>query len=235
MRLDKFLSSMGLASRKDAARAARAGRIEVNGSTVRDVTMHIDPETDKISLDRAPVQYRRFTYVMLNKPEGYVSAREDGRDPTVIELLPEQLQRLNLFPCGRLDKNTLGLMLLTDNGLLAHRLLAPKKHVDKKYRFACRDEVSDADREQLERGITLADGYLTAPAQVELDRDRRSGVITLREGKYHQIKRMFGAVRDNRIIFLERITFGPLTLDPSLGRGEWRYLTDDEIGQIEAF
>lgn len=233
MRLDKYLSSAGLLTRKEAARAARAGRISVNGAPMRDATLHINPACDDVTLDGEQVVWREFTYIMLNKPEGYVSAREDGRDPTVLELLPERLARLDLFPCGRLDKNTMGLMLLTDNGPLAHRLLSPKRHVDKRYRFACRDEVSDADKSLLESGVTLADGYVTAPAEIELDTDRRGGVITLREGKYHQIKRMFGAVNDNRIIYLERISFGPLTLDAMLGRGEWRYLNEDEVTAIE--
>ena len=181
-----------------------------------------------------PIVYRKYTYVMLNKPEGYVSATEDGRDPTVLELLPKQLQKLSLFPCGRLDKNTLGLMLLTDNGELAHRMLSPKRHVKKQYRFECRSPVSDEDRNKIEEGIRLADGYMTKPAELDLDKDRTSGVITLHEGKYHQIKRMFGAVNDNRIVYLERISFGPLVLDKSLSRGEWRYLTDEEISEIES-
>lgn len=229
MRIDKLLSECGLASRSEAGRAARAGRITVNGAVVRSAATNVDVERDVVCLDGERVEYSEFVYILLNKPEGYVSATEDGRDPTVLELLPEGVRRRGLFPCGRLDKNTVGLMLITDDGALAHRLLAPRRHVEKKYRFECRGEVSDADREALERGLRLADGYVTRPATVVLDDGRRSGVITLHEGKYHQIKRMFGAVNDNRITRLERISFGPLELDGTLARGEWRYLDEDEL------
>ncbi len=229
MRIDKLLSECGLASRSEAGRAARAGRITVNGAVVRSAATNVDVERDVVCLDGERVEYSEFVYILLNKPEGYVSATEDGRDPTVLELLPEGVRRRGLFPCGRLDKNTVGLMLITDDGALAHRLLAPRRHVEKKYRFECRGEVSDADREALERGLRLADGYVTRPATVLLDDGRRSGVITLHEGKYHQIKRMFGAVNDNRITRLERISFGPLELDGTLARGEWRYLDEDEL------
>ncbi|MBQ9080236.1 MAG: rRNA pseudouridine synthase [Clostridia bacterium] len=234
MRIDKLLSVCSIATRSESGRAARAGRITVNGVAERNAARQIDTERDEVCFDGARVIYREHVYIMLNKPEGYVSATEDGRDPTVLELLPDEVRRAGMFPCGRLDKNTLGLMLLTDDGELAHRLLAPKRHVEKRYRFVCRNEVSEADRQALETGLQLADGYMTKPAAVELFDDRKSGIITLHEGKYHQIKRMFGAVNDNRIIHLERITFGPLTLDESLGRGEWRYLDDDEIAALMA-
>ena len=233
MRLDKFLSVTGSATRSESAKAARAGRITVNGTAVKSPSFSVDPDNDTICLDGVAINYKKYTYIMLNKPEGYVSATEDGRDPTVIEILPEQLQRLNIFPCGRLDKNTVGLMLLTDNGELAHRMLSPKKHVEKRYNFKCRIPVSDDERNEIEQGIKLADGYITKPAILDLNEDRTSGIITLHEGKYHQIKRMFGAVNDNRIIYLERVSFGPLMLDDSLARGEWRYLTDQEISSIE--
>ena len=232
MRIDKLLSVCGVATRSESAKAARAGRITVNGVAERSPARQIDETKDVVCFDGVRVAYSKHIYIMLNKPEGYVSATEDGRDPTVLELIPEEARRAGMFPCGRLDKNTLGLMLLTDDGELAHRLLAPKRHVEKKYRFGCRDEVSEDDRQTLENGLRLADGYVTKPATVELFDDRKSGIITLHEGKYHQIKRMFGAVNDNRIIFLERITFGPLTLDDKLARGEWRYLDDAEVDAL---
>ncbi len=232
MRIDRLLSACGAASRSEAGRAARGGRITVNGVAVRDASVNVDPERDTVCLDGVPVVYSRFVYIMLNKPEGYISATEDSRAPTVLELLLPEVSRPGLFPCGRLDKNTVGLMLITDDGALGHRLLSPRRHVEKKYRFECRDEVSDEDRATLENGLQLADGYMTKPASVELDGGRKSGIITLHEGKYHQIKRMFGAVRDNRITYLERISFGPLTLDPTLARGKWRYLTDGELEDL---
>ena len=233
MRIDKLLSVCSLATRSEAGRAAKAGRITVNGVAEKNTARQIDPEKDIVCFDGVRVIYREHVYIMLNKPEGYVSATEDGRDPTVLELIPDEARRAGMFPCGRLDKNTLGLMLLTDDGELAHRLLAPKRHVEKKDRFGCRSEVSEEDRQALENGLRLADGYVTKPATVELFDDRKSGIITLHEGKYHQIKRMFGAVNDNRIIHLERITFGPLTLDDKLERGEWRYLDDDEVAALK--
>ena len=233
MRVDKFLSVCGVATRSESTRAARGGRITVNGVAERNTSRQIDPARDEICFDGVRIVYREHVYIMLNKPEGYISATEDGRDPTVLELIPDEARRASMFPCGRLDKNTLGLMLLTDDGELAHRLLSPKRHVEKKYRFGCRNEVSEEDRQALESGLRLADGYVTKPATVELFEDRQSGVITLHEGKYHQIKRMFGAVNDNRIIYLERISFGPLTLDDNLGRGAWRYLDDGEISALK--
>ena len=168
---------------------------------------------------------------MLNKPTGYVSARSDDLSPTVIELLPPALQKIGLFPCGRLDKNTLGLMLLTNNGPLAHKLLAPKNHVDKKYRFMTKFPISMADVEDLVSGVDIG-GYVTAPCKVEVTGDS-SGYITLTEGKYHQIKLMAEAVH-NQITYLERVTFGPVSLDENLERGQWRYLCDDEIKSLEA-
>ena len=233
MRIDKLLSVCSLATRSEAGRAAKTGRITVNGVAEKNTARQIDPEKDMVLFDGVRVVYREHVYIMLNKPEGYVSATEDGRDPTVLELIPDEARRTGMFPCGRLDKNTVGLMLLTDDGELAHRLLAPKRHVEKKYRFGCRNEVSEEDRQALESGLRLADGYITKPATVELFDDRKSGIITLHEGKYHQIKRMFGAVNDNRIIYLERTTFGPLALDEKLERGKWRYLDDGEIAALK--
>ena len=232
MRIDKFLSNMGIASRTESSRAARLGQILVNGVAVKKADIHIDPDKDEVMFCGRPIMYRKYTYILMNKPDGVVSATEDGRDRTVIDLLPEELQKLNLFPCGRLDKHTLGLVMLTDNGELAHRLLSPKHHVRKTYRFESKLEISEEEVEYLERGATLEDGYVTKPSEIELSSDRRSGTITLTEGKYHQIKRMLESV-NNKITCLERISFGPLSLDGALGRGEWRYLTEEEIKKLE--
>lgn len=232
MRIDKFLSNMGIASRTESARAARGGQILVNGVAVKRADAHIDPERDEIVFCGRRIEYRKYTYILMNKPDGVVSATEDGRDRTVIDLLPEELQRLNLFPCGRLDKRTLGLVLLTDDGDLAHRLLSPKHHVEKKYRFESKFALSEEDADYLERGAVLDDGYVTKPSKIELDSGRRSGYITLTEGKYHQIKRMLESV-NNKITYLERISFGELTLGDELGRGEWRFLSSEEIKKLE--
>ena len=227
MRIDKILTTVGAASRTDAAKAAKRGEISVNGAVVRRADIHIDPEKDVLVFRGEKIVYKEFVYLLLNKPEGYVSATDDPREKTVLDLVPEKYAKLGLFPCGRLDKNTLGLVILTNDGEGAHRVLSPKHHVEKKYRFECEREVSEADSARLKNGITLDDGYVTKDAKLTLDEGARSGIITLTEGKYHQIKRMFAAV-DNKITYLERISFGGITLDNSLKRGEWRELTPEE-------
>ena len=232
MRIDKFLSNMGVASRTESSKAARGGLILVNGAPIKKADVHIDPDRDEIVFCGRKIEYRKYTYILMNKPDGVVSATEDGRDKTVIDLLPEELQKLNLFPCGRLDKHTLGLVMLTDDGDLAHRLLSPKHHVKKKYFFESKFPLTDEEVVYLEGGATLEDGYVTKPSEIELIGDRKSGYITLVEGKYHQIKRMLESV-NNKITYLERITFGPLTLDEGLSRGQWRFLTKHEIEELE--
>ena len=231
MRLDKFLSVTGTLSRSESKKAIRAGRIRIDGAVAKSGETQLDPEMQKVSLDGKEIVYRRFTYIMLNKPEGYVSATDDKRDKTVLDLLPDDMKKDGLFPCGRLDKYTLGLMLITDDGELGHKLLAPKSHVTKSYRFCAEHEVNDTDAEALRTGVHIEGGYLTKPCGLTLDEDRLGGVITLREGKYHQIKQMLEATK-NKIIYLERITFGSLSLDAALDRGEWRYLTDKEIESL---
>lgn len=231
MRLDKYLSDAGVLTRTESARAAKNGQITVNGVVTRRSSGHIDPTKDIICYNGQKIIYREFTYIMLNKPEGYVSATDDKLSPTVLALLPDELQRIGLFPCGRLDKNTLGLMILTNNGPLAHKLLSPKNHVDKKYRFETKFPVSEADVKSLESGVDIG-GYMTAPCRVEMTGERE-GYITLTEGKYHQIKLMAIAVH-NQITYLERVTFGEVKLDTNLARGEWRYLTENEQASLES-
>ena len=227
MRLDKLLSECGIASRKETAKAAKAGQITVNGTPAVKADMQVDPIADVVTFCGRKVVWREFVYVMLNKPDGYVSATEDSRGEQVVtQLLPEEYQKMGLFPCGRLDKHTLGLMLLTNDGQLSHRLLSPKRHVAKTYAFRVKFPLSQADISVLENGVDIG-GYLTKPCTVKLT-DDREGQITLTEGKYHQIKLMMEAVH-NQITYLERITFGPLSLDPALSRGEWRELTNEEI------
>lgn len=230
MRLDKFIVEAGLASRTEIARVAKNGGVTVNGQVVRRASGHIDPTKDTVTYMGREVIWREFTYIMLNKPDGYVSATDDLLNPTVLTLLPDELQKIGLFPCGRLDKNTLGLMILTNNGPLAHKLLAPKNHVSKKYRFTVKFPISDDDVKDLESGVDIG-GYMTAPCKVEMI-DERNGYITLTEGKYHQIKLMAEAVH-NQITYLERVTFGPIFLDESLERGQWRHLNADEQNALE--
>ena len=228
MRLDRFLVSTGKLSRSEAGRAARAGKITVDGVVEKHADRQIDPQVNEITLFGETLVYRRYTYLLLNKPDGVVSATEDGRERTVLDLLPAELNRIGLFPCGRLDKHTLGLMLLTNDGALSHALLSPRHHVEKQYAFTCREPLSEPDKQLLEGGVELEDGYMTKPARLTVEPDGLSGVIVLTEGKYHQIKRMFESV-GNKITSLERISFGPLRLDASLSRGEWRYLESAEI------
>lgn len=231
MRLDKFIVESGLATRTEIAKAARNGAITVNNTVVRKAGQHIDPTADEVKYCGKVVIYREFTYVMLNKPTGYVSSTDDDKSPTVLTLLPAELQKIGLFPCGRLDKNTLGLMILTNNGPLSHKLLAPKNHVSKRYRFRVKFPISEDDVKALESGVDIG-GYVTAPCKVEMVGEKE-GYITLTEGKYHQIKLMAEAVH-NQITYLERVTFGPIKLDEGLERGEWRYLTEDEQKSLEA-
>lgn len=225
MRVDKLLSEMGKASRSESAKLARQGKILVNGTPIKKADVHVNPETDEIVLCGMPVKYKKFTYIMLNKPEGYVSATDDPKETTVLELLDDEERRKNLFPCGRLDKNTLGLLILTNDGESAHRLLSPKHHAEKVYKFKSKLPLAQDDIEKLEAGIDIG-GYVTKPCKITLN-DNTEGEIILTEGKYHQIKRMLEAI-DNKITYLERISFGGIGLDTSLERGEWRYLTDEE-------
>ena len=230
MRLDKFFSTMGLLSRKETAAAARAGRITVNGEVVRRADGHIDEERDRISLDGTPVGYTEFDYFWLNKPEGYVSATEDGRFPCVTELLPPPYDKRGLFPCGRLDRDTVGLMLLTNDGELSHRLLTPRHHVEKEYRFVCDVPLALDAEARFAEGIALG-GEVCKPASLVCEDGRTGGVITLTEGKYHQIKRMVEAC-GSHVTYLERISFAGMPLDPSLLRGELRPLTEEEIERL---
>ena len=225
MRLDKFLSNMGKATRSEGSRLVRQGKVLVNGVTAKKSDMQIDPDTDVVTLNGAIVSYKQFTYIMLNKPEGYVSATDDPHEKTVLDLVDPEDRRKGLFPCGRLDKNTLGLVILTNDGDSAHRLLSPKHHVSKVYRFESLSPLSEKDVSQLEKGVDIG-GYFTKPCSIILT-DESKGEITLTEGKYHQIKRMLEAV-DNKITYLERISFGDIKLDTSLERGQWRYLTPEE-------
>ena len=245
MRLDRYLSLCGVASRSETARAVRRGEVTIGGKTARKGDCPIDPEVDTVCFRGKPVVYRRYTYVMLHKPDGVVSATEDrlAGERTVLDLLPPELLRLRpgLFPCGRLDKHTTGLMLLSNNGQLAHRLLSPARHVAKTYAFTVKFPLSDEDVFALQAGVSIPvregeSSYVTAPCRVDITgvRDgRTTGRITLHEGKYHQIKRMMEA-RHNQITALSRLTFGPLTLDPDLEPGEWRMLTDEERVALES-
>ena len=231
MRIDKFISDSGVASRRECAAAAKRGLVLIDGMAVRDVSRHIEPQSVSVSYMGKIIPYEKFTYVMLNKPDGYVSATEDSRLPVVTELLPPELRRRELFPVGRLDKDTVGLMILTNDGKLSHTLLSPKRHVEKKYFYRCVEPLSAGAEARFAAGVTLADGYECKSAVIEPSADRLSGFITLTEGKYHQIKRMIASL-GNKVTFLERVSFADIGLDASLSRGEWRYLNENEVGKL---
>ena len=232
MRIDRLLSELGIASRKEAAKAAKSGGVTLEGVVVKDLSTHVDPEKCRICYLGREVIYRKYTYVMLNKPTGYVSATDDRSLPYVTELLPEELQKRELFPVGRLDRDTTGLMILTNNGPLAHALLSPKRHVKKEYLFTAAEPLKSGVEESFKEGVTLADGYECKSAEIYLTPDRCGGRIVLTEGKYHQIKRMIAA-QDNRVTSLERVSFGGIVLDATLEGGQWRYLTEREIEILE--
>lgn len=226
MRLDKFFSQTGTLTRSQAQKQLKLGKVTVNGETIKKADYKVDPDKDEIRYNDDKIVYRRFVYIMMNKPRGVVSATEDRDQKTVLDLLPEDLLKFDLFPCGRLDKDTTGLVVLTNDGISAHNALSPKKHVEKKYRFETADTYSDADVTAIESGITLKDGYSTKPCKIERISETE-GYIYLTEGKYHEIKRLFGA-KSNKITKLERIGFGKLEIG-DLPEGDWRYLTEEEI------
>jgi len=231
VRLDKFLTNNTSLSRSMAVKAIKEGRVVVLGENKITKDTKIDEQSSEVFLDGNRVVYNKYIYIMLNKPSGVVSATNDTKEKTVLDLLPQELKKFNLFPCGRLDKDTVGLVILTNNGIGAHNVLSPKKHVKKIYKYECADPLTQENELLIENGIKLADGYVTKPCEIEKI-SQTQGKIALTEGKYHEIKRMFGAV-GNKITKLERISFGFINLDSSLKRGEFRYLTNDEIKLFE--
>lgn len=232
-RLDKIIASTGRYSRREVKTLVREGRVLVDGRIAASAEDKCDPLTARISVNGEELFYREHTYVMLHKPAGVLSATEDGRGETVLDLLAPEYRKIGLFPVGRLDKDTEGLLLLTDDGALAHDLLAPKKHVDKVYFVRTDGALDDADCKAFEQGITLGDGLECLPAKLEiLKSDAQSeALITIREGKFHQIKRML-ASRGKPVVYLKRLSMGSLTLDEGLSKGEYRLLTAKEIKNL---
>lgn len=233
-RLDKIIASTGRWSRREVKELVRQGRVTVNGAAVRSAEEKTDPETAEITVNGEALPWRQYTWVMLNKPAGYLSATEDGRGATVLDLLPQELQRQHLFPVGRLDKDTEGLLLLTNQGDLAHDLLSPKKHVDKEYGVRVEGRLTAADCAAVKAGLHLDDGLDCQPAELAIlpNTGGREAHITIREGKFHQIKRMM-AYLGKPVLYLERVRMGNLTLDSALPRGSWRFLTEDEVRGLE--
>lgn len=230
MRIDKYLSNSTPLSRKELKIYFKKGQVKVNGKIVTDIGTHIDEETAEVFLAGEKVTYSRFTYLMLNKPAGYISATYDKKFPVVTDLVPDRYRHIELFPVGRLDMDTVGLLVLTNDGDLAHRLLTPKSHVPKTYFVRSRDPLTDEATAKLQTAMDLGD-FVTIPAKIHMLCENEA-LLTIYEGKYHQIKRMYEAV-DNEVVYLKRVTMGKLTLDESLKEGEMRPLTDAEVKMME--
>ena len=226
-RLDKLLAGTGKWSRREVKALVRQGLVRVDGRLAASAEDKLDPAAAIITVAGETISLRRFTYVMLHKPAGVLTATEDRKQPTVLDLLPPELRRIGLAPVGRLDKDTEGLLLLTNDGELAHRLLSPKYHVEKRYFARVDGELSAADAEAFARGMTLGDGLECLPAGLEVLPDRVC-IVTLREGKFHQVKRMLAA-RGAPVLYLKRLSMGPLVLEDSLAAGAYRLLRAEEI------
>lgn len=236
-RIDKILSNLGYGTRKDLKKIVKNGMVQVNGITIKDSAMKVDPEKDKIVINGEEIFYREFIYLMMNKPAGVISATFDNKDETVIDLLEVEHQVFEPFPVGRLDKDTVGLLLLTNDGDLNHRLISPKWKVDKVYFAKIDQKVTEEDIEKFKHGITLDDGYRCKEAILEIQKASEEGseiVLTIQEGKFHQVKRMFEAV-GKKVTYLKRIEFGTLPLDENLEEGEYRELTEEEIAILKGF
>lgn len=229
-RLDKLLAGTGKWSRREVKALVRQGLVRVDGRLAASAEDKLDPAAAIITVAGETISLCRFTYVMLHKPVGVLTATEDRKQPTVLDLLPPELRRIGLAPVGRLDKDTEGLLLLTNDGELAHRLLSPKYHVEKRYFARVDGELSAADAEAFARGMTLGDGLECLPAGLEL-LPGHACIVTLREGKFHQVKRMLAA-RGAPVLYLKRLSMGPLTLDDSLAAGAYRLLRAEEISAL---
>lgn len=231
VRLDKFISSALALTRSEAHTLIRRGYVTVDGKPEKDIGKKIDPEKNKVACKGEELSYSEYHYFMLNKPDGYICSTEDMRDPTIMELLPDSVKHYDIFPVGRLDKDTFGLVILTDNGALAHYLLSPKRHVDKKYYLETDVPMTEEDKEKLKNGVDIGEKKNTLPAELEISEDPRKAHITICEGKFHQIKRMLKAV-GKEVTYLERVEFDGIKLDRTLDRGETRELTAEEIASL---
>ena len=234
MRVDKLLSNVGVASRAELKKYCKQGLISVNGKVINNPGVQVDSENDDVRFNGEKIVYREFVYIMLNKPDGYISATYDKCDPIVLDLIDQSYLVFEPFPVGRLDKDTEGLLVLTNDGQLAHRVLSPKKHVPKTYYAKIQGKVTEEDILAFEKGVILDDGYETMPSQLKiLKSDDMSEIeLTIHEGKFHQVKRMFESV-GKKVVYLKRLSMGKLKLDESLKLGEYRELTEEEVKLIE--
>ena len=237
MRLDKFLANSGIGTRKEVKEILKNKKISVNDTFVKDGKIQIDEEKDIVKYEDKIIYYKPFVYIMMNKPAGVISATEDSHHKTVIDLLNNEYRTYDIFPVGRLDIDTEGLLLLTNDGVLSHNLLSPKKHVDKKYYVKIVNSLSDDDIKMLENGIKLEENFVTKKAKVEIicnnsEKNENLAYITISEGKFHQVKRMFKAV-NNEVLYLKRVKMGGLLLDEKLKLGEYRELTEEELNNLK--
>lgn len=233
MRIDKLLSNMGEGSRQEIKKLIKMGMVSIDGETIYKPDIQVN-ELQNISIGGRKVIYKKYIYIMMNKPQNVVSATEDNKDKTVIDILDEKDSKFCLFPVGRLDKDTEGLLILTNDGELCHNLLSPKKHIPKTYYANIEGRVTDYDASLFNEGVILNDGYKTFPATLKIinSSDISTIELTIVEGKFHQVKRMFEAV-NKKVIFLKRIAMGNLKLDSTLAIGEYRYLTDNELNLLK--
>ena len=234
LRIDNILSNLGYGSRAELKVYCKKGLVKVNNKVVSNPGTQVDTDVDKIEFNNEVVKYREFVYIMMNKPDGYLSATFDKRDPIVLDLIDPSYLTFEPFPVGRLDKDTEGLLVLTNDGQLAHRVLSPKKHVPKTYYAKIEGMVTEEDVKAFQKGVILDDGYETMPSQLKiLESGEISEIeLTIHEGKFHQVKRMFESV-GKKVVYLKRLSMGKLILDEALGLGEYRELTDEEVKLIE--
>lgn len=235
VRLDKFLADMNVGTRSEVKNLIKKKRVKVNGVIVNKDNLKIDIENDEVTLGDSLIKYVEYEYFMLNKPAGVVSATEDSKDKTVVDLIKENTK--DIFPVGRLDKDTEGLLILTNDGQLAHNLLSPKKHIDKKYYAKIDGIVGIEHIEQFLEGLNINDEYITKPAildiiSIDKENNQSEVYVTITEGKYHQVKRMFKAI-GMKVIYLKRISMGKVVLDKGLALGEYRHLTEEEINSLK--
>lgn len=232
-RLDKVLSNFGYGTRKEIKKLVKDGLVKVNGVVAKDSGMHIQPDRCTVEIEDEILNYREFIYLMMNKPSGVISATWDGKHKTVVDLLPEEYKCFELFPVGRLDIDTEGLVIMTNDGQLAHELLSPRKHVRKKYYALVEGAVTEKDVAAFKEGVTLDDGYRTLPAELEILKSGNFSEVELviYEGKFHQVKRMFEAV-GKKVKYLRRVEMGKIKLDESLESGQSRELTAEEIESL---
>ncbi len=234
-RLDKVLSNLGYGSRKEVKALVKSGEVSVDGSTALDSGLQIDPDKSVIRVSGEIVNYKKYIYIMMNKPPGVVSATFDNYDRTVVDLLAPEFKAFDPFPVGRLDKDTVGLLLLTNDGEMNHRLISPKWHVDKVYYAKIDKALNQSDIDAFAEGIVLDDGYKCMSGELKIISSGEHGAearVTIQEGKFHQVKRMFKSLA-KEVVYLKRISFGALMLDETLAEGEYRELTDNELSVLK--